>query len=118
MSKKFTLVKYSIRDGEYEYFDYYSYLTSDSQKMSDSQIISYFFECKLKKLDKMDNHTFYINRGERTAFVYSRTPINLTEHDILEKFGVLDMKPNLIFKKTNNVVQLKDRKKTAKHKEN
>jgi|TARA_R100000084_G_C4638123_1_gene142218 hypothetical protein len=107
MSKKFTLVKFSVRDGEYEYFDYYSFLTSDAQKMTDGQLVSYFFECKIKKLDKMDNHTYYINKGERTAFVYSKKPINLTEHEILEKFGILFDKPVLIFKKTNNVIQLR-----------
>ena len=34
MSKKFTLITFAVQDGEKEYFDFYTFLTSDIQKMT------------------------------------------------------------------------------------
>ena len=108
MSKKFTLVTYRVQQGEYEYFEYFTFLTSDFQKMNDMQRIAYYFECDwTKKLDKLDKHTYWINGGERSAFVYGVQTVDLKDHELLEKFSIVNFKPNIIFKKESNVVQLK-----------
>ena len=111
MSKKFTLVRYCVRQGEHEYFDYYSYYTSDFQKMNKEQLVAHFYEHRLKRLKKFDPYVYEINSGERTSYVYSSKQINLTEHETLENLGILDFKPEIIFPKINNIIQLNKRRK-------
>jgi len=54
MSKKFTLVTFRVQDGEREYYNYYSFHTSDYQKMTPMQAIAHFFEGdKNYKLDRL-----------------------------------------------------------------
>jgi hypothetical protein len=107
MSKKFTLITFHIQDGDYEYFDYASFLTSDIQKMNDMQIVSYFFKENMREvLMKHRFETFWID-DTRTSYVYSLKTIGLEEHELLEKLGILFSKPKLLLKKENNVVQLK-----------
>jgi hypothetical protein len=107
MSKKFTLVVFQIQDGDYEYFDYRSYYTSDFQKMNDMQRLAHHFKNNLHEVLMKENHeTFWID-DTRTSYVYSYKNIGLAEHDLLEKCEILFSKPKLLFKKENNVIQLK-----------
>jgi len=109
MSKKFTLVTFAIKHGEYEYFDTYTFLTSDFQKMTDMQKISYFYHHKKgKRLEKFDKYNYWVD-SDRTCSIYSEKPIGLQDHETLEKFGVLNDKPMVIFPKKSNVIQLKRR---------
>lgn len=107
MSKKFTLVTFAVQDGDREYFDFFSFLTSDFQRMNDMQKIAYFYHCdKNKKIEKEDDHNYWID-FERSCSIYSDQPIGLQDHETLEKFGVLNSKPMEIFPKKSNIVQLK-----------
>ena len=49
MSKKFTLITFQIQDGDHEYFDHISFLTSDYLKMNEMQMVSYFFKMLRKR---------------------------------------------------------------------
>lgn len=109
MSKKFTLVTFAVQDGEYEYFDFYTFLTSDIQKMTDMQKISYFYHHrKSKRLERHDKYNYWIDTG-RSCSIYSEKTIGLQDHETLEKFGVLNCKPMEIIPKKSNVIQLKRR---------
>ena len=107
MSKKFTLITFQIQDGDYEYFDYASFLTSDFQKLKPMQLIAKHFKNDHKEeLMIEDNDVFWID-DTRTSYVYDHKTISLEEHDLLEKLGILFSKPKQILKKESNVVQLK-----------
>lgn len=107
MSKKFTFVVFQIQDGDNEYFDYTSFLTSDNQKMNDMQRLAYHFKNNLHDVLMKENHeTFWID-DTRTSYVYDLKTIGLEEHELLEKLGVLFQKPKQLLKKESNVVQLK-----------
>lgn len=110
MSKKFTFITYHVQNGEFENYEYYSFLTSDFQKMNDQQLIAYFFECNYKtKLTPLEDskNIFWINNQMRTAHIHSTRTINLSEHEQLEQLGILNGKPHLLFPRVNNVIQLK-----------
>lgn len=106
MSKKFTLITFQIQDGDYEYFNYKSFLTSDIQKMNDMQIVSYFFKNNMNEVLMQDDGAFWID-DTRTSYVYDHKTISLEEHDLLEKLEILFSKPKQLLKKESNVVQLK-----------
>src|SRR6056300_1262585 len=106
MSKKFTLITFQIQDGDYEYFDHASFLTSDIQKMNDMQIVSYFFKRNMKEVLMKDDEAYWID-DTRTSYVYDHRTIGLEEHELLENLGILFSKPKQILKKENNVIQLK-----------
>lgn len=106
MSKKFTLITFQIQDGDYEYFNYKSFLTSDIQKMNDMQIVSYFFKNNMNEVLMQDNGSYWID-DTRTSYVFDHKTISLEEHNLLEKLEILFSKPKQIFKKESNVVQLK-----------
>ena len=110
MSRKFTFVTFSVRDGDNEYFDYTSFYTSDFQKLSHEKIVAYFYLGNMaKNLEKSSLHSFFID--ERIAYIYSSKTITLIEHAFLEKVGILNSKPRIIFKNTNNIIQLSKRRK-------
>jgi len=106
MSKKFTLITFQIQDGDYEYFNYKSFLTSDIQKMNDMQIVSYFFKNNMNEVLMQDDGSYWID-DTRTSYVFDHKTISLEEHNLLEKLEILFSKPKQIFKKESNVVQLK-----------
>jgi len=106
MSKKFTLITFQIQDGDYEYFNYKSFLTSDIQKMNDMQIVSYFFKNNMNEVLMQDDGSYWID-DTRTSYVFDHKTISLEEHNLLEKLEILFSKPKQIFKKESNVIQLK-----------
>ena len=106
MSKKFTLITFQIQDGDCEYFNYKSLLTSDIQKMNDMQIVSYFFKKNMNEVLMQDDGAYWID-DTRTSYVFDHKTISLEEHDLLEKLEILFSKPKQIFKKESNVIQLK-----------
>ena len=110
MSKKFTLVTFRVQDGEREYYNYYSFHTSDYQKMTPMQAIAHFFEgdkkYKLDRFDQDDDSIFWLEDMQRAVCIQSEELMNLTEHGILQKFNILHGLPSIIFPKTKNVIQL------------
>jgi hypothetical protein len=106
MSKKFTLITFQIQDGDYEYFNYKSFLTSDIQKMNDMQIVSYFFKKNMNEVLMQDDGAYWID-DTRTSYVFDHKTISLEEHDLLEKLEILFSKPKQLLKKESNVIQLK-----------
>lgn len=110
MSKKFTLVTFRVQDGEREYYNHYSFHTSDYQKMTNMQAIAHFFEgdknMKLDPFDVDDNSIYWLDDMQRAVCIQNEEPMNLTEHGILQKFNILHGLPSIIFPKTKNVIQL------------
>jgi len=106
MSKKFTLITFQIQDGDHEYFDHISFLTSDYLKMNEMQMVSYFFKMNIKENLMNDDRGYWID-NTRTAHISNDKNISLEEHNLLEKLGILFAKPKQIFKKESNLIQLK-----------
>jgi hypothetical protein len=115
MSKKYTLVEFTIQDGEEEYKKRFPFFTSDFQKMTDEQLIAYFFTGnKDERLDLFEDtqNIYWINNMERTVYVSRTIPINMTEFKLLQKIGIVNFLPHdneMIYKKPNNIVQFPKR---------
>jgi len=115
MSKKYTLVEFTIQDGEEEYKKRFPFFTSDFQKMTDEQLIAYFFlGNKDEKLDLFEDtqNIYWINSMERTVYVSRSVPINMSEFKLLQKIGIVNFLPHdneMIYKKPNNIFQFPKR---------
>lgn len=115
MSKKYTLVEFTIQDGEEEYKKRFPFFTSDFQKMTDEELIAYFFTGQRdQKLDLFEDtqNIYWINDMERTVYVSRTTPINMSEFKLLRKLGIVNFIPHeneRIHQTTSNIVQFKKR---------
>lgn len=112
MSKKFKLVKFEVQDGEYTYFDYHLFFTSDFQKMNDEELIAHFYEGdKNIKLQLESEGVYRSYDMMRTIFVRQAFPVDLKTAQCLVNLKVINYVPqaqDVIFKKFNNIVQLKN----------
>lgn len=111
MSKKFKLVKFEVTDGEHGYFDYHIFFTSDFQKMNDRELIAHFYEGdKNIKLEEESKSVYWLEDNMRTVSVINDFPIGLETAKCLKDLRVIYRIPqpiDVIFKKFNNIVQLK-----------
>jgi hypothetical protein len=118
MSKKFNLIKYEVTDGEHSYFDYFLFYTSDVQKMSEMELIAYFYECdKNVKLSLECKDVYWTLDHTRTVEVRGSFPVDLKTAKCLVDLKVITHIPqdqDIIFKKFNNVVQLKKVRKSMR----
>lgn len=112
MSKKFKLVKFEVQDGEHTYFDYHLFYTSDFQKMNDEELIAHFYEGdKNMKLLPESEGVYWSYDLMRTIFVRGAFPVDLKTAECLVDLKVINYIPqqqDIIFKKFNNIVQLKN----------
>jgi hypothetical protein len=112
MSKKFKLVKFEVQDGEHTYYDYHLFFTSDFQKMKDEELIAHFYEGdKNIKLQLESEGVYWSYDMMRTIFVRQAFPVDLKTAQCLVNLKVINYVPqaqDVIFKKFNNIVQLKN----------